>query len=68
MIAIDPRLDTSALPTISPRCSTAARRRGSGQEPPPGRTPSKSPLSYIGKNGRGNRLVQDNSTFAPAIY
>jgi hypothetical protein len=37
----------------------------SGQEPPPARSAAKSPLSFIGKNGRGNR-VETGSTLAAA--
>lgn len=37
----------------------------SGQEPPPARSAAKSPLSFIGKNSRGNR-VETGSTLAAA--
>jgi hypothetical protein len=66
MIAISPGVDTIALPTISPRRSTAARRRVSGQEPR--RNPSNSPLSFIGKNRRGNRLVHDQQHLCAGLF
>jgi hypothetical protein len=37
----------------------------SGQEPPPARSPAKSPLSFVGRNSRGNR-VETGSTLAAA--
>ena len=61
--------DAIALPTTGQQRSTPTRRRiMNEQEPPSARSHSKSSLFFIGKNSRGNWVVQDQQHLSGGLF